>query len=128
MRSATFPVFQPGTGGRFLFWGKVLKRANDHGAPSGLTDCHANSTRCRSNHPSNRKSFVPEVALTLSVDDKERQRAFQRQAIWDFEEMLVQIDNRRDVIWDYWGPPRNKRLCEIWRIGMPTSSATSSML
>lgn len=55
--------------------------------------------------PRDRKSFVPDIELTLSVDGQERQRAFQRQAVWDFEEMLVQIDQRRDVVWDYRGEP-----------------------
>lgn len=55
--------------------------------------------------PRDRRSFVPDIELTLSVDGQERQRAFQRQAVWDFEEMLVQIDQRRDVVWDYRGTP-----------------------
>ncbi|MCE7998304.1 MAG: hypothetical protein HEP70_05550 [Rhodobiaceae bacterium] len=55
--------------------------------------------------PRDRKSFVPDIELTLYVDGTERQRAFQRQAVWDFEEMLVQIDQRRDVVWDYRGEP-----------------------
>lgn len=55
--------------------------------------------------PRDRKSFVPDIELTLSVDGQERQRAFQRQAVWDFEEMLVQIDQRRDMVWDYRGEP-----------------------
>eukprot|EP00439_Symbiodinium_sp_Y106_P088440 s1_g976.t1 len=55
--------------------------------------------------PRDRKSFVPEIELTLFVDGIERQRAFQKQAVWDFDEMLVQIDQRRDVVWDYRGEP-----------------------
>ncbi len=55
--------------------------------------------------PRDRKRFVPDIELTLFVDGTERQRAFQRQAIWDFDEMLVQIDQRRDVVWDYRGEP-----------------------
>lgn len=55
--------------------------------------------------PRDRKSFVPDIELTLSVDGKERQRAFQRQAVWNFEEMLGQIDQRRDMVWDYRGTP-----------------------
>jgi 2,4-didehydro-3-deoxy-L-rhamnonate hydrolase len=55
--------------------------------------------------PRDRASFVPDIELTLYVNNGERQRAFQRQAIWDFEEILVQIDQRRDVVWDYRGTP-----------------------
>lgn len=55
--------------------------------------------------PRDRKSFVPDIELTLFVDGTERQRAFQRQAVWDFEEMLVQTDQRRDMVWDYRGEP-----------------------
>jgi len=55
--------------------------------------------------PRDRKSFVPDIELTLFVDGTERQRAFQRQAVWDFEEMLVQIDQRRDMVWDHRGTP-----------------------
>ncbi len=55
--------------------------------------------------PRERKSFVPDIELTLFVDGIERQRAFQKQAVWDFEEMLVQIDQRRGMVWDYRGEP-----------------------
>ncbi len=55
--------------------------------------------------PRDRKSFVPDIELTLYVNNVERQRAFQKQAIWDFDELLVQIDQRRDVVWDYRGTP-----------------------
>ncbi len=55
--------------------------------------------------PRDRNSFVPDIELTLFVDGIERQRAFQKQAVWDFDEMLVQINERRDVVWDYRGAP-----------------------
>lgn len=55
--------------------------------------------------PRDRTSFVPDIELTLFVDGLERQRAFQKQAVWDLDEMLVQIDQRRDVVWDYRGEP-----------------------
>jgi 2,4-didehydro-3-deoxy-L-rhamnonate hydrolase len=55
--------------------------------------------------PRDRQAFVPSVELSLYMNGERRQHAFQRQAIWDFEELLVQIEQRRDVTWDYRGTP-----------------------
>lgn len=53
--------------------------------------------------PRDRKSYVPGIELKLYLNGVQRQHALQRQAIWDFEELLRQTYERRNVTWQYNG-------------------------
>jgi 2,4-didehydro-3-deoxy-L-rhamnonate hydrolase len=53
--------------------------------------------------PLERETFVPEIELNLYRNGVRQQHAFQRQAVWNFEELLQQIKIRQDVMWSYEG-------------------------